>query len=184
LNDGRKRFKRACCSINIGGTKLGVEKVVTTKDIQREITVVIVVAMKKAVLLITMKGRVGGIQVEDDFCGRLWVTLQKELSAEAMKRIKREVDLVIAVIATLSCSRDLQAIKSRLSSQRVFRLLLSGKKSEELIVAQLLVIIEIFIPKTKTIKSLANKREELMVNARGVSPVGETAGVALRERMI
>ena len=47
------------------------------EDIQRQVTVVIVVAVKEAPFLLAMQGQVGCVYIENDFFRRLFLGLEK-----------------------------------------------------------------------------------------------------------
>lgn len=60
--------------IDIARTQLTDQQVATAEDIERQIAVVIVIAIEEAILLVAVKGRVGSIEVQDQPLGWLIVS--------------------------------------------------------------------------------------------------------------
>ena len=63
--------------IDIARAQVTDQQVATAEDIERQIAVVIVVAMEEAIFLVTVQGRVGGIEVQDQPFGCLIVSGHK-----------------------------------------------------------------------------------------------------------
>src|SRR3954462_3384605 len=68
------------------------------KDVQRQITIVAVVAVKEASFLFAVEGIVGGIQVQNNFLRRLRVGFQKHLDQELVNRRRIHHDLGITLL--------------------------------------------------------------------------------------
>jgi len=71
-----------CCLILVGLPQSSAKKEVSAKNIQRQIAVIAVVAVKEAAFLIAMKDVVSSIEIEDDPLGRLVVRLQKKIDED------------------------------------------------------------------------------------------------------
>src|SRR6266705_393780 len=78
-NDPRHLFNRARAGVDIGPAQLGAKKVPPAKNIQRQVTIGFVVAMKEAPFLRTMQRIIGGIEVEGDLAGRRPMRLEKQI---------------------------------------------------------------------------------------------------------
>jgi hypothetical protein len=59
---------------------------ISAEDIQRQVTVVPVVAVKETRLLLPVQRRVGRIQVQHDLCGRFGVRFQKQVHEQLIQR--------------------------------------------------------------------------------------------------
>src|SRR6516162_4228584 len=72
------RFTRPRRSINVGAAQLGRQQVPPAEDVERKITVTIIVAVEEAALLVPVQRIVGGIQIENNALWRLGMRLQKQ----------------------------------------------------------------------------------------------------------
>ena len=83
--------------IDVGGSQQGAEQMAGAEDIERQVAVAPVIAMKEAVLLLAVEGIVGGIEIEDDGIGGLRMSLQEQFNQQGLQGLGVVVDLVVAV---------------------------------------------------------------------------------------
>src|SRR5215467_11217764 len=110
------------------------------EDVQRQIAIAVVIAVKEAALLVPVQRVVGGIEVENDSLGRLPVRVQKQID-------KQRLDLgrvpANAVVAGQFRTAQLQPVERRFASQR--RAILATRRQlpcqyrQRRVVAQLVV---------------------------------------------
>ena len=95
------------------------QQVFPTEDVQREIAVVPIIAVKESPFLIPVQRIVRAVQVQDDLLRRLAVGLEKNLSQQPVHRGKIQPDLLVALsLLHLRC-RQLQPVQRALARQRL-----------------------------------------------------------------
>ncbi len=105
---------------DVGRSQQGAEQMAGAEDIERQVAVAPVVAVKEPVLLLTVEGIVGGVEVEDDLIGRLRVGLGEQFHQQGLQGLGVVVDLVVAVGAF--AGGKFESVQSALARQgsRVF----------------------------------------------------------------
>jgi hypothetical protein len=78
-------------------TQARAQQVLAGEDVQRQVTVVIVVAVKEAALLIPVQRDVRGVDVQHDLLGSLGMGLDKDLHPQFLDALFPERDLLVAV---------------------------------------------------------------------------------------
>src|SRR5512144_1610393 len=118
-----------------------------TEDVERQVAVTVVVAVKEPSFLMAVQRIVGCVEIKDDFARRSGMRLEEYLHEQALDRSPIVPDLVIA--RRRSVRSVLQPVQGRLAGERrairAFGLQLSGQRGQDRIVAQLIVIDEVFI---------------------------------------
>ena len=114
-DDPRNFVNRARAGIDAGAAQLGAKKVPPAKNIQRQITIGFVVAMKEAPFLLAMQRIIGGIEVEGDLAGRRAMRLEKQIDEQPFHRRRIVADLVVARRFRL---RQFQPVQGRLAGYR------------------------------------------------------------------
>lgn len=94
--NSRHLLDRAGGAVDVGRAQLGRQQVPPAEDIERQVAVIVVVAVEEAALLVPMQGVVGGVQVEDDLFGRRGMCVEKDLDEQPLDRRRIVADLVIA----------------------------------------------------------------------------------------
>jgi hypothetical protein len=117
--------------------------------------------MEEAAFLIAMDGIVRRVEIEDDPSGRHCVALEKDADKQPLHRIFIYAQLAIAVIF---CPwRMLKPVERRLSRQNrailTAGLKLARDKAEHWIVAQLVVIVQVFVAKRNAMNTLSHQPE-------------------------
>ena len=123
------------------GSELGREQVPATKDVQRQIAVAVVVAVKMPAFLFAVERIVGRIQVDDDVRQRLAMSLQEQIDEQAFDGWPVMIELVVAVLADLA--GVFQPVERRLAGERSARPVDDG--SERRIVAQSVVVDQVLV---------------------------------------
>src|SRR5262245_34277354 len=83
-DDASDLFDRAGRGIDVGAALLGRQQMRPTEDVQRQIAVAVVIAVKEAPLLVPVQRVVGGVEVENDLLGRVLVRLEKQLDKQPL----------------------------------------------------------------------------------------------------
>jgi hypothetical protein len=81
--------------VEVGAALPDQKQMATTEHIQRQIAVIVVVAVEVASLLIAEQRYVGGVQVQDDAPRRLPMGFDEQVHQQSIRLALIEVDLVI-----------------------------------------------------------------------------------------
>src|SRR4030095_118641 len=128
LGDDPLHFLEASSTrIDVGRPQPGTQQLVATENVQRQITVVVVVAMKEARFLLPMQWGVRGIQIQNDVARRLAMGLQKQRDQQFVYGYGRVGDLVVAFRSGRTYRRQLQPVQRAFAGQRFREIALSGQ---------------------------------------------------------
>ena len=83
--------------IVVGFSQPRAQNVIAAEDVQRQIAIVVVVAVKEAPFLFAVQRQVGGVHVQHDLSGRLLVRLDEHLHQQFIHRLFPERDLLVPV---------------------------------------------------------------------------------------
>jgi hypothetical protein len=101
-------------------------QLVATENVQRQIAVVVVVAMEKARFLLPMQWRVRGIQIQNDRSRHFVLGLQKQRDQQFIDGFRRIGDLVVAFGSRRTSGRQFQPIQSAFPGEGFSEIALSG----------------------------------------------------------
>ncbi len=87
------------------------------EDVERQITVMAIIAVKETALLLAVEWVVGGIQIEHDLRRRIGVRFQKHLDQQAIDGFRLHHDLVIAFLLVHLLPAQLQPVQRALARQ-------------------------------------------------------------------
>src|SRR5438067_11199114 len=87
----------------------------TAEDVQRQIAIAVVIAVKEAPLLMPVQRVIGGIEIEDDLLGWVLVRPQKQIDKQRLDLGPVPSD---AVIARQLRPAPLQPVERRFAGQR------------------------------------------------------------------
>jgi hypothetical protein len=165
--------------IKVRSTQLRAQQMFAREDIQRQVTVVVVVAMKEPTLLMPVQWIISGVQIQHDLSGRLAVSVQEQLHPQPLDRCAVRHDLVIAIHARRR-RMQLQAVQRALARQRralgsTRRRKLAQQRTEHRIVPQLLVVVEVLIPQRHAEHALAEQGAHAVFNQIRIASIAETA---------
>ena len=147
------------------------------KHQERQSAVFLVSAMEELPFLIAVQRHVGGTRVEDDLLRWYLVTLDEQFHLECVHRI--EVGHNLAVFAhRLPRRRQLPAVQGALASQRgavgAAGLDLVECHANGRVMAQSVVVIEIFVAHGNAKNTLANQRLDVMDHQVRLAGINET----------
>lgn len=147
------------------------------EDIQRQITVVIVIAVKEPPLLMTMQRIIGGVQIQDDLPRRRRMRVEKQLDPQPLDRFGVRADLVIATDPLRGM--QLQTVQRALAGQRcalrtTLRLKLAQQRANHCIVPQMLMVVEVFIAQGHGEYALADQRPERVLDQLRIALIDKT----------
>ncbi len=176
----RNLIRRSGAGVDIGLAQFGDQKMVAAENIQRQITIAVVIAVEEAALLFAVQRIVRGVQIENDFLGRAFVGFEKQIDQQLLDRRAVMADLVVKAGRLL---RPLQTVQGRLAGNRraigAARLQFAGQHRKQGIVPQGIVIVEVLIPQRQAKNPLPRQRRHRMLDKRGSAPVDETLGKPL-----
>ena len=140
-----------------------------------------IVAMEEVTFLLPVQRIIGRIQVQDDFLGRFLVCLEEDVNQQVVHRSVIQHDLLIALLLTGRLPGQFQPVQGALSRQsRLPEIRLVDQHSQQGIVPQLLVIVQVFIFQGQTIDSLCHQFLHRMIDQIRRPIIGE-AGSELAE---
>src|SRR5262249_35233812 len=141
------------------------EQKIAAEEIQRQIAVFLIVAMKEASFLFAVQRIVSRVQIDDDQLRRLFVRLRKDVDEKIIRPLLIQSDLFVAAILGGIIRTQLQAIERALagkgspsislpSSLLPFRIKLAEGGGQERVPPQQIVIIEVFVSERHPINAL------------------------------
>src|SRR5690606_17130166 len=180
-DDALKLLDRAGRPVDVRRAQLRAQKLLAAEDVQRQVAVVIVVAVKEALLLRAVQRRIGRIQIQYDLLGRLRIGVQKQLYEQPLDCGRVGQDLVIE--RKPRPGKQLQAVQRALAGKRLavlaLRLELAKQHAKQRILAQLIVIVQILISQRQRKQPLAQQRAHRMLDQLWVASVNKTARQAI-----
>ncbi len=103
------------------------QQLVAGENVQRQIAVAVVIAMKEPLRLMAVERDVGRVQIEHDLLRRRGVRFQVEVRQQPVHRLGRIADLVIAQTA----AGQLQPVQRALAGQRLIQFPLAAQKPQQ-----------------------------------------------------
>ena len=166
-NDSRHLVDRARAGIDIGPAQLGAKQMPPAKNIQRQVTVGFVIAVKEAPFLLAMQRIVGGIEIERDLAGRRAMRLDEQIDEQPVHRLRVVADLVVPRRLRF---RQFQPVQRRLARHRgavrASRFELSRKHRHQWVVAQRLMVVEVLVAERDGEYPLPHQRRHRMFDVR------------------
>ena len=164
--------------------QLGGQEMAAAEDIERQIAIAIVIAVKEPPLLIAVQRIVGGVEVEHDLTRRLGVRVEKQIDEQPLDRRGVVVDLVIAR-SLARARRMLQPVQRALARQRrrliAIALELAQKHAQNRIAAQVVVVVEVLIAERQAEDALRDQGLERMNGEQRAAVVAKASGKPIRE---
>jgi hypothetical protein len=131
--------------------------------------------VKETALLMTVQRIVGRVQIEDDPLGRGLVRLEEQLDEQSLDRRRIVADLVIAA---RSRRRMLKPVQCALAGERRTALTpgeeLAGEGRQHGVVAQLIVIDQIFVAERDAENPLRHHGRDAVLDLRLGTAIGKT----------
>ena len=170
-NDAACFLNRTRGRILVGRTEPCTEQLVAGEDIQRQITVAVVVAMEEPLRLMAGQRDVGRIQIKHHLAGHDGMRLDVEVYQQPVNGLSRVTDLVI----TLAAPSQFQPVQRTLARQWLFQLPLTAQQPQQRIGAQLLVIVQILVAKRQPVNPLSKHLRQLVLDQVLVAAIAKTA---------
>ena len=133
--------------------------------------------MKEPLRLMAVQRYVGRIQIEYDPGGRFGVRLDEQITQQRVDLRGRIIDLVIA----LAAAGQLQPVQRAFAGQGIFQLAPAGQHPHQRIVAQLLMIVQVFVAQRQPVDALRKHLTKLVLDQQRRPKVGETRCHALEQ---
>jgi hypothetical protein len=127
--------------------------------------------MKEPFRLMAVERDVGRIQIEHDLLWRRGVRFHKKVRQQPVQGFGRVADLVI----TQAAAGQLQTVQRALAGQRFIQFPLAAQQPQQRIIAQLLVIVQVFVAQRQTIDALRKHFRDLVRDQPRRAPIAETA---------
>ena len=149
----------------------------TTENIQRQVAIAVVVAVKEAPLLVPVQGIVGGVEVENDPLRRRLVRFQEQIDKQPLDLGPVPGD---PVIAGQLRPAPLHPVERRFAGQRrtilAARRQLAGQHRHCRVVAQLVMIDQVFIAQRQRKNPLPDQGSDGVLDQLPRAAVGKTIG--------
>jgi hypothetical protein len=163
-------------TVDVGAPELGHQQVPATENVQRQVAVAIIVAMKEPTLLVPVDRIIGGIKIKDNPLGRLCVGLQEQIDEQILDGGCVMADLVITARRTFG--RVFQAVQCGLAGQgrtvRTLGLQAVCQQAKHRIVPQFIMIVDVLIAQRDPGNALADHGRQTMHHLIGIAMIAET----------
>src|SRR5512132_2508290 len=97
LDDPLDLLNAAARRIDVRAPQLGREQMSATEDVERQIAVTVVVAVKEAAFLMAVQRVIGRVEIEHDRARRHGMGVEEQIHEQALDRLPIVPDLVIAL---------------------------------------------------------------------------------------
>jgi hypothetical protein len=177
-HDAGNRLDRAGAGVDVRAAQLGQQQVPAAEHIERQIAVIVIIAVKEPPLLMPEERDVGGVEIEHDLAGRARMRIQKQIDQEPLDAGLIVVDPV--VLGGMPLRRVLQAVQRALPGDRravrTKRRQLAGERGEGRVMTQFVVVVQILVAERQGEDALPDQRLDPMFDKARVAPVEEASG--------
>ena len=160
---------------------------IAAEDVQREVAVVLVVAVEEAAELVAVDRVVGGVEVQDDPLGRPGVGLEEEGHEEAFDVVGAADDLLVAAVLVGPDGGQFEAVEGALAGQRLAPVALplaglargvglADDGGEQGVAAEVVVVVEVLVAQRQGVDPLGDQLLDGVLDEVGVAVVGEAGG--------
>ncbi len=164
-----------CRCVEVGATQLGHQQMTPAEHVERQVAVAIIVAVEEPALLMAVQRVVGGVEVQDDLLGRLRVGVKEQVDEQAFElgRAGREL-----VVAGGFGAAEFEAVQRGLAGQRGAAAVppggeLAGEGCHDWIVAELVVVVEVFVAERYADDALQDQGLDLVLDEQWIARVAE-----------
>ena len=158
----------------------------TAEDVQRQVTVGPVVAVKETPLLIAMQRIVRGVQIQPHFFRCLGVGVQEKIHQHPVQGIRIRRNPVVTIPGRGFRPAQLQAVQRARTRQRIPSIPLPGSlrtgqvgfarpECQQAIRAQCIVIVEVFVAQGYTAHPLSDPFQHRVLDLVGIAIIAEAA---------
>jgi hypothetical protein len=166
--------------------QLGTQQMLAAEDVQRQVTVMLVVAVKETAQLMPVQRIVGRVQIQHDRLARLGGERQKRIDKPVFQLPMPRRDLLIAALRRSSHRRQFQAIERAFAGQRLAtvtridailarRVGLADQDRQQWIGTQPVVVVEVFIAQRQAEDTLLEQLFDRVFDLLGVTVIVETS---------
>ena len=145
-DDPRHLLDRPGAGVDVGATQFGREQMPAAEHVERQVAVVVVIAVEKAPLLVPEERVVGGVEIERDLRRRRAMGVEEEIDEQGFDRGCVMADLVVARRLRPA---QLQPVERRFAGQGgaigALGRGLAGQHRQHRVVAQLVVVDQVFV---------------------------------------
>ena len=140
--------------------------------------------MEEPAFLRPVQRDVGVVEIQHDLTWRSLMRVEEEIDQQRIDPRIVAIDLVI--LRCMASRRVLQAIERALASQRLavcpqHRLQLARQHCKRRVLAQFIVIVEVFIPQGQPEDALSHQCLDLMLDIARIAPIDEAASEAAHQ---
>lgn len=182
-------FDAARGGVLIRGALPRGQQVRPCEDVQRQVAVAAIVAVEEASFLFAVQRRVGRVEIENHLLGRFLMRFDKRLEQQLVDALELAADLRVAVGA-VGCA--LEPIQGGLAGQRLaavpltlaifsLQVTLAGQQRQHGVVAQLVVVVEIFVAQRDGVDALLDQLGDAVLDAFGITMIFKAAGQSFEQ---
>jgi hypothetical protein len=186
-HDADQVLERPRRRVDVRRPQQGQQRMVAAEDIQRQIAVRVVIAVKEAAELMAMQRVVGGIHIQDHARRRHHVLLQEGLHQKGLQGVQVGHNLFVAAGGVGPHRGEFEAVERTLARQRfaavalaqalaALGIVLGDQHGHEGVMPQLVVVVEIFVAQAQTEDALLDQFGQGVFDEVRVAAICETAG--------
>ena len=173
--------------VDIGRPQARAQQLLPGENVERQVAIVSVVAVKKTPLLVAVQPVVGGVEIEHDALGLARLRLDVERGQQTVHRARVENDLLVTALRAGVGRGPLEAVESALAGAGVaavlapppllaFEVLLAAEQGQQRVRAQLIVIVEILITQRQPVDALGDQLAHAVFDLPGLAVIAEAGG--------
>ena len=183
-DDARHLLDGAITARDVCEPLAGQKQVPTAEHVERQVAVFVIIAMEEPAFLRPVQRDVGVVEIQHDLTWRSLMRVEEEIDQQRIDPRIVAIDLVI--LRCMASRRVLQAIERALASQRLavcpqHRLQLARQHCKRRVLAQFIVIVEVFIPQGQPEDALSHQCLDLMLDIARIAPIDEAASEAAHQ---
>jgi hypothetical protein len=193
VHDALDFLSRARAGILIGRAQPGTQQELPSKDRERQLTVLAIVAVKAALFLVAMHRIIRGVQVKHQRSRGLSLGLQKHLEEHAVYRLRIDQDLLVSLLFRRGVWQSwLQTVARAFTRQGIpvvaeppallsSRVWLADSYPQQGVTAALVVIVEVFIAQRQGIDTLFDQFFHGRLDPGGSPLIGKASSKATED---
>src|SRR5208282_227052 len=183
-HDAREFLRHSLGRVNIRAAELRAQKVVPAVDVQRQITIAVVMPVEEPSLLLAMQLVVRHIHIQHDLLGASRVAGEERLHQELLNHLFIGNDLFRPREKSFTGFQPVEgafpraglALVPLMSSVLTARVSLAAQRGEKRIVAQHIVIVCVLVTQAQPDHLLAHQLLHAVLNEPLIAEIGETIG--------
>ena len=183
-DNARNLFNRTITARDVRTPLAGQQQVPTAEHVERQVAVLFIVAVEEPAFLLAVQRNVGVVEIQHDLARCAFMRFEEKIQKQRIDLRIVTIDLVI--LRRLSPRRVLQAIERALARQWLavgpqHRVQLARQHRKRRVLAQLIVIVEVFIAQRQAEDALSHQGLDLMLDIARVAPINEAVGKATHQ---